>query len=385
MWLARRGSTVLTALGAATVIFAPALVFVAHGPGQPIENRAPEKYTGLDEGWDSFGAFGRFIASRLPLRTSSVRADAWVDEHVFREDPAFGGAATPRVLRGEQGFLFLADAIDVACAPHAAPDASAASLAELASIINASGREVLTMVAPDKSTVHPELLPADLAKRECFEEYTDELWSAMAAAGIQGYVDLRAALKNESSRSREPLYFRKDSHWDSAGSLVAVKAMVDALAPGLWSDSEVHYLGLTRYGGDLTVMQGGAGDDEAPVYEVRRPDVTSVSVAAIDDIAHGFNRRFINDAPPGRLIEGRTVMFLDSYGLAALTQFTYFFRDLTIIHVDDYEPVKFWTAIEDADRVWFMTVERALSYRLQYGFASRDFLDLLSQGLTQKV
>jgi hypothetical protein len=314
-----------------------------------------------------------------------VRADAWVDEHVFREDPAFGGAATPRVLRGEQGFLFLADAIDVACAPHATPDASAASLAELASIINASGREVLTMVAPDKSTVHPELLPADLAKRECFEEYTDELWSAMAAAGIQGYVDLRAALKNESSRSREPLYFRKDSHWDSAGSLVAVKAMVDALAPGLWSDSEVHYLGLTRYGGDLTVMQGGTGDDEAPVYEVRRPDVTSVSVAAIDDIAHGFNRRFINDAPPGRLIEGRTVMFLDSYGLAALTQFTYFFRDLTIIHVDDYEPVKFWTAIEDADRVWFMTVERALSYRLQHGFASRDFLDLLSQGLTQKV
>ncbi|MCE9623070.1 MAG: hypothetical protein K8R99_12065 [Actinomycetia bacterium] len=385
MWLGRRGSTAITAVGAALVIFAPALVYVAHGPGQPIENRAPEAYTGLDEGWDSFGALGRFIASRLPLRTTSVRADAWVDEHVFREDPAFGGAATPRVLRGDQGFLFIADAIDVACAPHATPQESAASLAELAEIIKASGREVLTMVAPDKSTVHPELLPVGMAKRECFDEYTNELWSDMASAGIEGYVDLRAALKNESADSREPLYFRKDTHWDSAGSLVAVKAMVDALAPGLWSDAEVHYLGLTRYGGDLTVMQGGTGDDEAPIYQVQRPDVVSVSVEQIDDIAHGFNRRFINDAPPGRLIEGRTVLFLDSFGLAALTQITPFFRDLTIIHVDDYEPQKFLDAIDSADRVWFLTVERSLSYRLQFGIGSRDFLDLLDQELSQKV
>ena len=385
MSFGRRALTVITGVGAAMVIFAPGLAFVVHGPGQTIENRTPASYTGLDEGWDSFAAFGRFIAGRLPLRTSSVRADAWVDEHLFREDPAFGGAATPRVLRGEQGFLFLADAIDVACAPHAPPEASAASLAELAATIKASGRDVLTMVAPDKSTVHPELLPTDLAKLECFSKYTDDLWSAMASAGIEGYVDLRATLKRESATSREPLYFRKDSHWDSAGSLVAVKAMVDALAPGLWSDAEVHYLGLTRYGGDLNAMQGATGDDEAPIYEVRRPDVISVSVEAIDEIAHGFNRRFINDAPPGRLIEGRTVMFLDSFGLAALTQFTYFFRDLTIILVDDYDPVKFFTAIEDADRIWFLTVERALSYRLLNGFASRDFVDLLSQGLSQKV
>ena len=374
----------LTCAAAVLILFAPAVVFVLHGPGHNTENREQVRYSGLDSGWTFFGSFGKYLADRLPLKTSAVRADAWVDEHVYREDPAFGGSASPRVLRGQDGFLFLADAIDNACVPHATAASSVANLAELASIIKASGRDVVTMVAPDKSSVHPELLPLDMANRDCFDAYTEELWSGLDSAAISGFFDLREALIEESNVSREPLYLRKDSHWDSAGSLVAVQAMVDHFSPGLWSNDEVHYLGLGRYTGDLTGMQGKPEEDDAPNYAIVRPDVTNVSVEQLDDLEGGLNRRFINRAPAGRLIEGRTVMFYDSFGIAALSQIVPFFEDLTVIALVDYDPQRFLSEVQDAERIWILTVERSASYRLEFEIGSRAFLDLLHEQLTQK-
>ena len=77
-------------------------------------------------------------------------------------------------------------------------------------------------------------------------------------------------------------------------------------------------------------------------------------------------------------------MFLDSYGLAALPQLVPFFRDLTIILLVDYEPQRFLNEVEHADNVWIMSVERSLSYRLEFEIGSREFLDLLHAELTQR-
>ena len=120
-----RSLSVWTCVCAAALIFAPALAFVVNGPGENTENRAQVSYSGTEAGWNWFGSFGYYISDRLPLKTNAVRTDAWIDEHIYREDPAFGGAASPRVLRGQQGFLFIADAIGVACAPHAPSHARA--------------------------------------------------------------------------------------------------------------------------------------------------------------------------------------------------------------------------------------------------------------------
>lgn len=379
----RRASRLVAAL-AAGILFAPAVVFAFGGRGHPIENRSKVEFSGLDEGWHSFTAFGGFVADRLPVRAQAVRADAWVDEHAFGEDPAFGGGSSPRVLRGQDGFLFIADAIDNACAPNAPASETVANLRRFASIISTSGRDVLTMVAPDKSAVHPELLPESFAKSECFDAYEADLWPALATAGIPGYVDLRARLRAESTASREPLYLRKDSHWDSAGSLVAVHAAIDALAPGLWRDDEVSYGGLADYTGDLTGLQGNPETDQAPVYRIERSDVINASVDVIDDLGGGFNRRFVNTAPAGRLIPGRTVMFLDSYGLTALAQIVPFFEDLTVVRLLDFAPEKYEALIADADLVWVMSVERSLAYRLSYEVGSPEFLDALEASLPDR-
>jgi alginate O-acetyltransferase complex protein AlgJ len=237
------------------------------------------------------------------------------------------------------------------------------------------------MVAPDKSSVHPELMPADLERRDCFEAYSTALWDGLSAADIPGFIDLRSTLRQQSATSREPLYLRKDSHWDSAGSLAAVEAAVEAFSPGLWDDDEVEYGGLGEYTGDLTGLLGNPEVDQAPMYSVVRPDVTQVSMEVIDDIEGGFNRRWINSAPEGRLIPGRTLMFLDSYGLVAIPQFVPFFEDITVMRLVDFDPDRYVDLIGDADRVWFMTVERSASYRLEIEVGSTAFLDQLESGL----
>jgi len=366
---------------AALLIFAPLAARALGHRGHSIENRAQRELPGGSAGWKYFSDLGGYLSDHLPLRQRAVRGDAWIDQHVFGEDPAFGGGSTPRVITGDDGLLFLADAIDNACAPHAPPAETAANLARFAKIVADSGRDVLTMVAPDKSTVHPELLPADLPTKDCFTSYTDELWADMASSDIAGYVDLRAALTSESQKSRELLYLRKDSHWDSAGSLVAVHAAIDHFAPGLFDPSEIVYSGLGDYTGDLTGLQGNPRVDQAPKYSVVRPDVTSVSVDVIDTIEGGFNRHFVNSAPEGRLITGKTVMFLDSFGLAALPQIVPYFQDLTVMRLVDYEPTRYGDLIAGADRVWMMSVERSLSYRFSFEDGSKEFLDSLATRL----
>lgn len=378
-----RTSRWLVAAASCALLFLPGLAFVAGSRGEQIENRPPVEFSGFDEGWRSPFAFGQFLDDRLPLRERAVAADAWVDEHVFSEDPAFGGNATPRVIRGDDGVLFLADAFDAACYPELQIPVVVSNLDRLATIIAESGRNIVTMVAPDKSSIHPELLPDGLSKRECFDVANEALWSDLAAADIPGYFDLRAALIDESAESRELLYLRKDSHWDQAGSLVAVQQTVEQFAPGLWQDDEVVYRGLSEYTGDLTEFQGNPQVDQAPSYSVVRPDVRSVSVEQIDDQPDGFNKRYINEAPEGRLITGRTVMFFDSFGMAALHQLVPFFEDITVVRLSDFEADRFASLIADADNVWFLSVERSLGNRLVAEIGSTAFLDQLEIVLRQ--
>lgn len=367
-----------------TILFAPIVAYVVGARGTPIENRTSVAFRGVEPGWEVFKEFGRYVADRLPLRSAAIRADAAIDENVFREDPAFGGGSSPRVIRGRDGFLFIADAIDNACGPHLTPEETVARFKALADAILESGRSVLTMIAPDKSSVHPELLPSDLARRDCFDQYTESLWGGLASARIPGYVDLRAKVVRKSSETREPLYFRMDSHWDAAGGLVAVQAAIERLQPGLWSEAEVNFGGLYDYYGDLTGLLGNPQVDQAPSYSVVRPDVQAVSNEPLDNVEGSFSRRFVNAAPPGRLIPGKTLLILDSYGLVALPNIAPFFEDLTVVGFVEFEPSKFISLIEQSDLVWLLCIERGLGWRMGYEIGTPDFVTDLSSSLTPR-
>ena len=74
-------------------------------------------------------------------------------------------------------------------------------------------------------------------------------------------------------------------------------------------------------------------------------------------------------------------MFLcDSYGLAALSQITPYFEDITVFLLANFDAAVVKDLIEEADTVWIMTVERGVSWRLKNEIGSDDFINSLSDG-----
>lgn len=358
----------------------PGFAYLLGARAGSIENRAVAPAPNLSDGWNVLRNLGPFLSDRLPLRSNAIRIDAFIDQQVFSEDPTFGVSANPRVIMGKLGFLFLADAIDNACLPNLDPTTSANHFAKLAKTISASGRKVAMLVAPDKSTVHPELLPDGMLKRKCFDDHREQLWRSLRNENIIGFIDLRSLLVSSSKSSRQPLYLRKDSHWDSAGSLLAVREIVKQFDSVLWDRAEVKQQERISYQGDLTGLRGIPESDTAPLLEIKIPNskVTSSQRIGATDFDENKRVRRTSSVP---LIKGRTLFLLDSFGLAALPQLEPFFEDLTTFRLSDFQPELIKKLILDADNVIIMSVERSLGYRMLAEIGSPEFVKDLSEEL----
>ncbi len=366
----------VVAAATALLLFAPGIAWITGSRGRPADNKAPVAFSGFDHGWSSLSSFGTFLADRLPLRSSAIRTDGWIDQRVFREDPAFGGSATPEVLRGSHGQLFLRNDFVAACRPANGADASVTALTQLATIIRDSGRDVVTMVPPDKSSVLADDLPAAFPERQCWQPYHAALTSALAQSMAPGWIDLRELLNQRRAVTGHDLYLPLDSHWDAEGSLLAVRAMVDVLAPGLFDESEIADAGMQQYTGDLTFLMGSGESGTTHVLEVRRPGITYVSGL---EASHHVTR-WVSTGAAGRLIPGQTVLLGDSFAARAIAQIIPYFADLTFVSIYETDPVVYSDAIRRADQVVVMIVERNLADTMD-GTLGRSMRDQLTASL----
>lgn len=371
-------AVVLFSLG---LILGPAVSWVAGLRASAIENRVLVSFPDEALRWDSLAQLKGFIADRLPLKSTAIRIDSWVDRNVFDEDPAFGGGASPRVLAGEDGYLFLADDLDAACAPHGTPADVARGLRIFATAVRDSGREIVLAVAPDKSSLHSEKLPSDHARIECHREYTERLWRRLRASVIPGYVDLLQPMRREVRERRRGLFLRKDSHWDPAGSLLASQTLVKEIDRSIWSPGDVITGGTYEYVGDLNGMLGITRPDVAVAFGVSREGVRQQAVITSLD---GKAKTYKNQATDSRVIEGKTLFLHDSFGELALGQLTPYFRELTSFRLHEWDNQAVATLIEDADRVIYLSVERSLSWRATRDAGSREFIKIFRSVVTRR-
>jgi alginate O-acetyltransferase complex protein AlgJ len=373
-----RKSNLFLAVVSLALTTSPLIAFGFGVRGGSIENRNLTDIEEIQWGYRFFSSLGDYLKDRNPLRQYAVRLDANIDRDFFSEDPVFGGQENPRVLEGKDQTLFLSDAIDNACAPHDSPENSARQLSKLAKQLVAIGKKPLVMVAPDKSSLHADLLPFDEDEKPCFFDYIGRLNSSLSRSEIPGFVDISTLLSDEIKETREFLYLKKDSHWDSAGSLVAVNAAIDYLRPGLRKNSDVYFDGTYEYTGDLTGMRGLLETDFAPVYRIDRGGEILLKA---NEVFPGYepqiNQRIIQTSNTLKFVPGRTLFLCDSYGLAALPQLTPYFEDLTIFLLSNFDPEVVKDLVKNADTVWIMTVERGVSYRLKNEIGSDTFISSL--------
>ncbi|MGE0815849.1 MAG: hypothetical protein AB7O28_11495 [Vicinamibacterales bacterium] len=177
------------------------------------------------DGWPH--AITRAFDARVAFRDTLVRWQAVVRYFVLRVSPQ------PEVIRGRDGWLFYGDdgGIEDYLTPSLLSDedlaAWAATLQHTQDWLAARGIAYLFVIAPGKSRVYPEFMPASL-RPVLATSRASQLLDYLAAHTTVHTLALDEALAVEKARDR--LYHRTDSHWNGAGALVASREIVAALA-----------------------------------------------------------------------------------------------------------------------------------------------------------
>lgn len=296
----RHGNRQRTALTCALVFFlVPALAFVFGVRPHAFENRRLAAFPSPALGWGFFTGLPNWATDHLPLRQAGVRAETGMSEGLFGEPPAFsrtdrqpsgapiGPIAAPpspdpqppssgahvdfsQVVQGTGGWLYFAQDMSSKCQPNRPLTSTVAALRRLKSEVESSGRRLVLVVAPDKSTVLPRHLPADYPDRQCSIAASAPFWSAVTLAGA---LDLRAGLRALSTPGATPIYYPQDTHWTDLGSLDMLRTVADKIQPGISIPWHTTPDGLIVRPADLPPLVGQS-DVDLGVHYALRPDGT---------------------------------------------------------------------------------------------------------------
>lgn len=206
-----------------------------------------------------------YLVERMPLRTAAITGRARLISLVAE-------SGSPQVLRGREGFLFFAESIQE---PPLTP-AERASLAEkllaLEGALAADGRRLIVLIAPDKRSVYPELLPANILPEE-----TDGLALLNAELSAAGLTVLDAQSLLTARKAEGLLYFAGDSHWNARGAGIVYRALMDLTGTDAPDYANAPLLPGTA--GDLLLLcqpgtpptEADAEPDISRIYRTTRP------------------------------------------------------------------------------------------------------------------
>jgi alginate O-acetyltransferase complex protein AlgJ len=219
---------------ALTFFFGPAVAAAAGVRAPAIENHKLGPLPKTSDGWASFGIFDTWATDHLPLRNVAISANTKVERNVFGETPNYGanGTATtttatgvagisvpqpsaapasaaptdfPVVVAGIDGWLYYGTDFRDACNPVLSAPVIAQRFGQLSDIMQRAGKQFVMVIAPDKSDIYPEYLPAADRGVTCASKAQAALWAALAANPPAGYQDLRGALDAAVPQARHAL------------------------------------------------------------------------------------------------------------------------------------------------------------------------------------
>jgi alginate O-acetyltransferase complex protein AlgJ len=387
----------------------PLAINAAGSRTQHFENRRLEPAPKLADGWNAFDVATRYLIDRLPLRDQAVHANTWIDEHLFHTTPVYGqnglggvgadqalpfsgqpaqdkaavnGVTPPnattagqvttgkapavppdtsvQVTAGTDGWFYLQTVLQRACTPFIPFSSAVAEWEKLVNVIRASGRHVVFTVAPDKSTIYPEYLPAADPYRACGQRGSDLLWDQLEspAAKQDGVIGLRQPMLEAKRTSKILLYYKTDSHWNQAGALTMTEAALPAFSSTIRvQPSEIDDTGTIPFAGDLLALLGQHGIETAPTLAIHRQ-------------------------PGAPTVPTPTLLLGDSYEDAVVPQMQPYFPHLTALNWNTVNRQQEAAAIIANRNVILETVERELDYRAtSFGFVSPSFVAYIQKAL----
>ncbi|WP_317492837.1 alginate O-acetyltransferase AlgX-related protein [Haloechinothrix sp. LS1_15] len=348
----RHGSRQWLALVCAVVFFVtPLLAQVLGARAAEIENRPLEPFPSPTEGWGFFTGLTPWAVDHLPLREEAITLADAVSRGVFREPPALGEGpggtdplpedqpdgqageppSVPQVVEGTDGWLYLGEEIENRCeVPNDLAD-TFASLHRLKEGVEASGREFVLVVAPDKATMVPEHLPARHADRDCVTEVSAKFWEHVRVS--EYIVDLRGDLVAWGERRGAPVYPPLDTHWTDEGGIAMTTALAEAVHPGISYGWEVDPAAEWSVPADLPPLMGQSGEVRGRYYALR-PDGERDRTRAVDSRFH-TPLELHSPTAPGT-VDRPVGLLADSFTIRALRYLAASFSELTVLHLRSF-------------------------------------------------
>lgn len=141
-----------------------------------------------------------------------------------------GAASAPALAQtapgivGQNGWLYYRNELSTP-ADDAAVDATIDQIARTNRVLAANGIQLVVAMSPLKVRVHPENLPADVKLDTHLSQQYQRIQQRLRAAGIKT-ADVNTAFMASPQRTQPmPLYFMRDTHWSSAGALLAAQTV----------------------------------------------------------------------------------------------------------------------------------------------------------------
>ncbi|MGH3752494.1 MAG: alginate O-acetyltransferase AlgX-related protein [Pseudonocardiaceae bacterium] len=357
-WLRRgnpgRGGRQLAALICAGLFFlSPAIALSLGARPARFENRALAAFGDPRDGWAWLAGLPAWAADQLPLRDGAVRAAEAVSRGIFGEPAALWGprpvgpgpvgpgpvgpavaavpqppaAAFPPVIEGRDGWLYLGAEVSGACRPARSLDDTLGSLRQLRTAVETSGRQFVLVVAPDKTTMAPEHLPAEYLGRDCAARARDEFWRRVGAE--TGAIDLRPALAEVARRKGSPVYYPADTHWSQEGGLTMTYALADRVQSGITRTWQVAAAGSTPWPDDISPLIGRSSEHALPVYSLAPAGQADRTRWIASDFRVPLS---LTSAPAAGTVDQPVRMIADSFTQFASRYLAAAFTDITIVH-----------------------------------------------------
>jgi alginate O-acetyltransferase complex protein AlgJ len=339
---------VFCALGLAFFLF-PAVLYVSGVHGHALVGEQVAPAPSLSQGWGIFDDATHYLTQLLPLRARAVTENGLVASRIFGSraiyeqnrlggglDRAlpFGGVSTsksgytqtggaspyhPIVATGRNGWLFLQGELDTVCAPPVTFDTAIQRWLSFVRAIRASGRRVVLLIVPEKSTVYPELLAPGTVSAACALANKQRLWSLIQSTHDPGVVGLLQPLL--AAKRRDPsrlLYLPLDSHWNDLGGLLLTEQALQRIGGPVQVQPGDERSGEKRYVGDLTYWEGKPRSGTAPAVAIRRGGDDTIGRAALSLASGATQPVFTHTGGPQVVLPATTLFLHDSFGDAAL-------------------------------------------------------------------
>lgn len=379
-----RGGALVAAVVFVLLTAVPGVLYAAGVRAPSIDNRTvtpvPDRDAVLALDDAALAQLSDHLAETVPGRDLAVRLDAWTDLNVLRRSP------NPDVVLGRDGWLFLRDTLAVPCQGVDRVGLVRSEMARATAMVESTGRRFTTVVAPDKGTIYPDRLRDVDEDYPCLAQVSSAIETRLEEDPPPGYQPFWRDVRDAAAASDEPIYFASDTHWTTTGSVEMAEAIVTGVDRSLLDDASRTLRDEESIPGDLSVLLGLVRTErETPVvfsrpgvdWNLRRGD----SLAGVPDEVHPIDVNIL-EATGGRVAEGRTFLWHDSFANMVRPQLAPFFEQLVMVR--KHPLAEGWVAdlIASSDTVVYETVERELFNRwdgelvvAQLAWALRDDLD----------